>query len=79
MLSKDLLNKLNFVSTMVLSYNKLVLPRDWWYTSVKRDDGYINVVDMVVANRVEISNFLTEHHIKQTYDSKRHTFTYTPL
>ena len=48
---------------MVSCYNTLVLPRDWWYTSVKRQDGYIDMFDLATKNKVEIDQFFVEHNI----------------
>lgn len=76
MLSEDILKKLNFIALMVSNYNTLVLPRDWWYTSIKREDGYIDMVDVVASNRLEIENFFAEHNISVKLNPRDRTYTY---
>lgn len=76
MLSNDIQNKLDFIVKMTSTYRTLMLPLDWWYSSVKKQDGWVKIVDLLTENKDEIDAYLTKHNISYKLDKKRKIIVY---
>lgn len=71
--------RIAFVIQMTTIYKQLDLPRDWWYTSYKKNDD-IHLVDSFLENYDKIYQKLKDNHIifkKPTRKDKIIRFIYS--